>query len=316
MKIFIVSRFGDSLDIAEKLNSEGHQVVLYVRNKQIELPGNEVQITTNPTADMLKSELLLVEDVSSGEFVEKARKLNRPVLGGSIVSTRLLTDSRFGSEALIGCGLKLAKERTQGQFIEVGGWFVNGEFLKPYFISWKYMQFGSGNVGPEVGPMGLVGIYRLKGKIFRESLEKTQAFLKSIGYIGYMGLDLYVNNDNLQVYGWQPGFNYPSMNVIASMHGNLGQFLFRVATEKSKVAAVQPNRSGVGITYLNLPWLYERPAKHRPKIICEPGACVEEAISKAYKSVHKNINPDSYYRDDIGRDWIDSWDRLGKWGWV
>jgi hypothetical protein len=316
MNIFIVSSFGDSLDLATKLQEEGNKVSLYVRSKYIKLPESDIVITNNPTADMVKSELTIIEDNKSGKFVDSAKKLNRPIIGGGLVVDRLTRDEKFGSEILVGCGLTLAREFTEGQLVEVGGWFTKGEFLKPYFLAFKYTKFGNNDVGPEVGPMGIVGTYKLKGKLFRETLLKIETFLKSIDYTGYIGLDVLINNVGIKIVGWQPGLSFPLVNILTCIHNNFGTFLFKIARGTAKVVSVQPDKVGIGVTWLKLPWLYETIVKNRPRMVCETGVNIDEAKSKIFKTIHRTLDTKVYYRSDIGDMTKDELKRLISNGWL
>lgn len=316
MKIFIVSTNGDSLDLAKKLYLEDHDVSIYIKNKKIELPDKIITVTTNPTLTLSKADMVLIEDDKSGEMSDKAKKLNKIVIGGNVVSDRLVSDPKFGTKVLLGCNLPLASERAIGTNIEVGGWFVRGEFLKPYFMAFKYHRFGGGEIGPELGPMGIVGTYKLKGKIFREFLLKTESFLKSTGYTGYAGLDLLVNDSVPLVMGWQIGFKFPTINLLSEIHPNFGKFLWKVATGTAKITSVQPDKTGTGVTYLDLAWLYEHPQRHRPQIVCEGGSNIDESRSKVFKTIRKLLDPMLYYRSDIGDHSKDELKRLMANGWL
>jgi len=316
MNIFIVSKFGDSIDLAEKLASEDNVVSVYVREKNIIVQNNLCTITRNPTAEMIKSELIIVEDDKSGEFSERARKLKRPLLGNGKIVDKLISDSKYGTEVLVGCGLPLSKETTKGMGVGVGGWFVGESFLKPYFLHFNYTKFGSGDIGPHIGPMGIVGMYKLRGKIFRESLLKLETYLKSISYVGYVGLDLLINDESLLVSGWNIGFEFPIINVMSFMHTNFSKFLFKLAIGTAKTTAVQPDIVGVGITWLELNWLYKKPLTNRPKIISEVGMSIDEARSKVYKQIHKTLMKDEYYRVDIGLTTRYNMERLVDNGWL
>jgi len=314
MKIFIISSCGDSLDLAEKLSKEEHEVSFYVRDRDIKVASDTVNITRNPS-HILKSDLNIVEDTKSGSFVERAKKSGKAVIGGGTVLDRIATDSKFGTEVLLGCGLKLAKPETQGTLLEVGGWFTNKEFIKPYFLGFKYTKFGAGDVGPELGPMGIVGMYKLKGRIFRETLRPLETILKSMNYVGYVGLDILVNN-NIHVVGWQPGLAFPTVNILSKLHNNFGNFLNKVALGTAKVTAIQPDKVGIGITWLKLPWLYDTPIKYRPQIVCETGGNIDEARSNILKTIRKTLDPNDYYRTDLGSHSKDELKRLITDGWL
>jgi hypothetical protein len=100
------------------------------------------------------------------------------------------------------------------------------------------------------------------------------------------------------------------------MHNNFGNFLLKVANGEAKFTAVQPDKVGIGITWLDLSWLYENPIKHRPRIVCESGVNIDEARSRISKKLNKELETSLYYRKDIGSTSKDELKKLMSCGWV
>lgn len=312
MKIFIVSKLGDSLELARELIMEGHEVVVYVKDKSIVREVGDVPITRKPTAELIKSELIIIDDDQSGDFADNARNLKRPIIGGGSVIDRLGHDKEFGDDVLEGCGLKIASENTKGLEVEVGGWFDGVQFLKPSFIALKYNRFGAGDVGPVTRGMGAVGFYKTKSAAFNMSVVKTATFLKSTGYVGYVGLDCLINDDNLHIAKWHPGLHFPIIAVFSALHNSMGNFLFKLATHSAKVTAVQPDRIGIGVAIFQ-PTLAVGFKSYPVVMKYALGGTVDEATHKVYKHIKKD---DSYYRTDIGYNAQEKIEQLHKWGWI
>jgi hypothetical protein len=207
----------------------------------------------------------------------------------------------------------VAPELAKGLEVEVGGWFDGTHFLKPTFIGFKYDRFGSGDVGPNTRGMGAVGFYRTKSILFNKSVAKTETFLKSIEYIGYIGLDCLINNDNLQVVKWQPGLHYPLITMFSALHNSIGNFLFKLAIQKAKVVAVQPDKLGICVALLKS--TTEGFKSYPTEMKYALGGTIEEVIIKMYKNIKRLNVGNSYYRIDIGYDAQERINQLIKWGW-
>lgn len=308
MRILIVSKTGDLVDFAKQLLSEGHEVIMYFKKKQ--LPNKlDIPFTKNPTSEMMKSELIIIEDDTSGEFADKVRSLNRPVIGGGTVVDKLWKNQEFRKSIIEGCNLDLAKPTTKGIRLEIGGWFNGEEFLKPSFFCFPYFHLGTGDVGPLTRGMGSVGFYKIKSR-FNEYLKKLETFFhSSTNYTGYIGLDCFVNNDSLQVIDLQAGLHFPMILNIGFLHNTLGTFLFKLALKNAKMVAVQPDRFCISVITYEL---------DKPEIFTSYyslGGTIEEAKTKVYKMLRKDIPEASYYRIDIGDEINDSLNQLEKRGW-
>lgn len=308
MRILIVSKTGDSADFAKQLLSEGHEVILYLKKKRLSYKLN-IPFTKNPTSEMIKSDFIIIEDDTSGEFADKVRSLNRAIIGGGTTIDRLWKNQEFRKSIIEGCNLDLAKPTTKGIRLEIGGWFNGEEFLKPSFLCFPYFHLGTGNVGPLTRGMGAVGFYKIKSK-FNEYLKKLETFFRSsTNYAGYIGLDCFVNNDSLQVIDLQAGLHFPMILNIGFLHNTLGTFLFKLALKNAKMVAVQPDRFCISVI------TYELDKPETFSSYYSLGGTIEEAKTKVYKTLQKDVPNASYYRIDIGDGITDSLDQLKKWEW-
>jgi|MudIll2142460700_1097286.scaffolds.fasta_scaffold11715_4 hypothetical protein len=307
MKILIISKYGDSLVLGEKLANEKHAVKVYVKDVKIQHP----LITPKPSAEDVIADLTIVEDDSSGAFVEKAKELNRPILGGGQIADRLCKDSQFLKGVVEGCGFELSRPETKGMAIDVGGWFNGETFIKPMFFGLRYERFGAGDVGNSALTMGLVGSYKMKGKLF-SICRAFEVFLKTNSYRGFVNIKTYINNEKVLVSGVHLGLYIPTVHLLSHLHNSLGGFLFKVATGIATMATAQPDRVCVGVVYLEK--LADIVVK-RP-VVCNSGETIEEAISKTYKLVHKTVGDNAYYRVDIGSNYKQTLSHLKEWEWL
>lgn len=317
MRIFIISSRGDCLTLAKRLKDEGNNVHFYVRDKKVRKRiEDELNIVESPTADMMISDLIIIEDHESGKFVDHAKNLKRLVLGGGSMADRLVKDIDFNEDSLVGCGLKLAEEKTEGIIVEVGSWFNGEQFLRPHFIGFKYYRLGSGNIGPFTKGSGIVGIYKIKSRLFNEVLRPVETLFKTFNYIGYASIEGFVNNAHFHAIKIHSKLLYPTLNLLTEMHSTWSPFLLKLATRKAEVTAIQPDKIGVGIGYFS-PMFFQEPLAMDSKLFCGFGNTIEEAKSKAYKSANRaNLPKEGYYRMDIGDEFTFNMKQLENWSWM
>ena len=307
MRILLVSKFGDSIALAEKLREENNDVSIYIRDNIARRLTSYSYMIDNPTVDTINSDLILVEDDNSGAFSDKARELGRPICGGGIAADKLIRQRSFLESVVESAKLRMAKKDTKGIPVNLGGWFVGEEFLRPYFLGIRYPRIGTGDVGKPTRGMGIVGQYRMKGHIF-QVLKKLEPFLKTVKYSGYVNINLLVNNDNPLVSDIELGLTYPNVAPLCELHNNISKFLFKVATNTTKQLTAPVDKIVLGVSWLSsISELIKQP------MYCKTGSSIEEAVSKVYKEMHKIDNKDVYYRVDIGVGYNTYLKELHKW---
>ena len=316
MRVFIVSTRGDSSLIARKLLVEGHDASMYVRDKNFRrYIEPDIPIVKSPTVESVSSDLLLVEDHEAGRFADKARSLNRLVVGGGTAVDKFVSDQEFNERSLFGCGFSIADDKTEGMVVEVGGWFDGEKYLRPHFLGFKSYRLGTGDVGPYTVGTGIVGKYLVKSRLFNDILRKTETLMKSAHYIGYAGVEGYINNDSFKAVRLQARLQFPVVNALGELHPSWSSFLVKLAKQQAEVVAVQPDKVVVGVTVL-LRGYFDSNGQEPYRICCAAGQNVEEAKSKAYKMVTKMNIPHGYYRIDIGDNFVPNLQKLKEGDWL
>ena len=316
MRVFIISSKGDSVNIARKLQQENHDVNMFVRNKLFRKYAEpDVPLIKSPTIETMSADLILVEDSEAGKFVDKARSLNRLVVGGGTTADKLINDLDFNERSLHGCGLTLSEPKTDGIVTEIGGWFDGEKYLRPHFIGFKYYRLGTGDVGPLTVGMGMVGTYRIKSRLFTDILRKTETLMKSLHYLGYASVEGFINNESFKAAKLHARLQFPTVNLLGELHPTWGPFLLKLSTHTSEVVAVQPDRIAVGITVL-MNGYFNNDEQEPYRFYNASGQTIEEAKSKAYKAVSRSTIPNGYYRIDIGDDFKENLQKLEQGGWI
>ena len=316
MRVFIVSAQGDLAPMTRKLLSEGHDAVMYIRDKvyrrYIE---PDIPLVKSPTVEAVSSGLLVIDDPEAGKFADKARSLNRFVIGGGEVPTRLAMDSDFNERSLHGCGFNIANpDKTEGVLVEVGGWFDGEKYLRPHFLGFKKFRLGTGDVGPFTVGMGVAGKYVTKSRLFTDVLRKTETFAKTMHYVGYVGIDGFINQNSFSALRLNAGFAFPTAGALGELHPTWSTFMLKLAKKEAEVVAVQPDKVVVGVTVLPHSYFENLHEPHFP--FCASGQNIEEAKAKVYKSIGKANIPNGYYRIDIGDDFVKNLDILKRGDWL
>jgi len=316
MRVSVISSRGDSVTIARKLQQENHTVQMYVRDKLFRrFIEPDVPMIKAPTIEMVGADLILVEDSEAGKFVDKARALNRLVVGGGTIADKLINDIDFNERSLHGCGLTLSEPQTEGMVIEIGGWFDGEKYLRPHFMGFKSYRLGTGDVGPPTVCMGMVGMYKIKSRLFTDILHRTETLLKSMHYLGYASIEGFINNNSFKAAKLHARLQFPTVNLLGELHPAWGPFLFKLCTHKSEVVAVQPDRIAVGVTVL-MHGHFNNDGQEPYRFYMASGQTLEEAKSKAYKSVSRSDIPHGYYRIDIGNDFTKNLEKLKEGDWI
>lgn len=316
MKVFIISTEGDSAPIARKLLAEKHDAVMYVRDKGFRryLDPDIVQIKT-PTVETVSSDILLVEDHEAGRFADKARTLNRLVVCGGQAADKLTTDTDFNERSLNGCGISLAESNTKGTLVEIGGWFDGEKYLRPHLVAFKYYRLGTGDVGPLTFGTGIVAKYVTRSRLYTDVLRRTETLMKSLKYVGYAGVEGFVNQNSFHAIKLHAKLQFPTVNAIGELHPTWGTFLLKLAKKQAEAVAVQPDKVVVGVSVLMQGYFGGDGCEAR-RIYCGTGQDKNEARARVYKEISKADIQNGYYRVDIGEDFGEKLNKLKEGSWL
>src|SRR3972149_3235463 len=123
MKISLLSSYGKSLALGLVLQSEGHDVTLYLLNP-INSNIGEGLIPIKNKATGFNADLIINDNMSMGSISNKLRKMNKLVIGGSEVTDRLSNDRAFGLSIMDGVKIPVLSPKGEaGIKMSVGAWF-------------------------------------------------------------------------------------------------------------------------------------------------------------------------------------------------
>jgi phosphoribosylamine---glycine ligase len=226
--------------------------------------------------------------------------------------------------------------------IEVGvGSFFNGaEFLRPANLDWEHKRFFPGNIGELTGEMGTVVTYRGAERLFEATLARLTPLLRGAGYVGYINLNMIVNDDGPWPLELTCRFGYPGFAILSALHAEPWDVILdRVASGLETTLATHEGVAvGIVLTVPPFPYPdgYERLSKGMPicfrrdldaadraalhygevridagqlvtagqigyvMVVTGSGPTIDEARARAYARVEKVVIPNVRYRIDIG----------------
>jgi phosphoribosylamine-glycine ligase len=125
----------------------------------------------------------------------------------------------------------LLQEVVEGVEIACNGYF-DGSFFHFVTHTLEEKKFMSGGYGPNTGCSGnLIYWPEKENRLIRDGLMKLVPFLKDMGYRGPIDLNTIVSENHAYGLEFTPRFGYDSSaSEWAMLDGDLGQFLFEIAT--------------------------------------------------------------------------------------
>jgi phosphoribosylamine---glycine ligase len=245
---------------------------------------------------------------------------------------------------------------VQGVEVGVGGFF-NGEcFLKPCNLDWEHKRFFADDLGELTGEMGTLVSYRGSERLFAATLGRLSAVLRESGYVGYINLNLIVNDEGAFPLEFTSRFGVPGFAILSALHGEPWDVLLRRMVTRSDASFETHDGFAVGVVLTVPPFPYpdgyERLSKGAPVYLHDiadderahlhygelslegeqlvmagqigyvmvasgRGQTVQRARERAYTLARKVIVPNVRYRTDIGLRFIER-DRaeLTRLGWL
>lgn len=338
MKLFLISKIGESIHLANTLGKEEHDHSFFIKDRQYKHIGDGmVKKVKDPGNLAMNSDLIIVDDVGLGAFVDKAKKIGRQVIGPGAAMERLSKDLGFRIDVLSALNIKVATDRTEGQAAIVGAWFNGEQFLKPIMVGTVYQRLAAGDLGPMTDGTGICVTNSLKSKLFNETLLKLQVFLKSVSFVGFINCICLVNNSTVHIKSIHPSLGFPGgLMMMSTFLSPIGEFLKNLYLRQVKTAPVNIKQ-----IYLGVPiWVYATTAYpevqvQTPNFIpiglakdtsykhiridglvgmtIGQGSSVKEASSMAYKAAKKVKSDNLFYRIDIEAN--NQFNRLREQGW-
>ncbi|WP_420137711.1 hypothetical protein [Sphingomonas sp.] len=149
-------------------------------------------------------------------------------------------------------------DHVEGVEMGVGAYFDGSRFLRPACLDWEHKRFFAGDMGELTGEMGTVATYDRTGLMFDRTLAKLEPVLWGRGHIGYINLNLIVNDAGIWPLEFTCRFGYPGFAVLEPLQAISWGALLRSMVDGS--GASFPHRPGfcVGIVMTTPPFPYSR----------------------------------------------------------
>jgi len=244
----------------------------------------------------------------------------------------------------------------QGVEVGVGAWFNGEAFLEPANLDWEHKRFFPGDLGELTGEMGTVVSYVGAERLFAATLARLAPALREAGHVGYVNLNMIVNDEAPYPLELTCRFGYPGFAILGALHREpWDAVLNRVADGASTLRVHGGFAVGVVLTVPPFPYHdgYERLSKGMPicfrhdlseadrdglhyaevgtsegqlvtagevgyiMVATGRGETVAEAREAAHRLVQKVAIPNMRYRTDIGAR-LESRDHaeLRRLGWL
>lgn len=354
MNILVVSEWGQSAGLADRLEREGNNVKLvltkggqvYFESETV-LPEYAAELAIDGNFDVV-----MVDSAANGRLAERVRKGGKRVVGGSTWSEAVAGDNGYLLSVLASVGIPTTTDvNGQGSVnLYISGWFNGSKFVTRY-TSLVYRRMMVGGKGKDVGCSGTLTSHRNRsGKPHTLVLKPLEQVLRRVNHCGPLHAHVVVTPVGYAVTELNTDFNHPlSMITTEGVQATLGETVASCSNPGSPESHPRTNwTSSVLMAYPPYPYHNELPVESTPKMpgvssgvlkhinpvgmrligndyhivggevcyVMGGGDTFMEAVRRMYRTAENIDIPNVMYRTDVGRNVQGHLYNLEKWGWL
>lgn len=354
MKVLFLSEYGSAISIAYRLQEDGEEVSVFIKNKyQANIGQGILTIVPSWREALSDIDLVICDGSCWGSKYKTLRGAGRPVFGVSPEADQINGSSAIQIGLLENCGFEVKLPTKDSINLRVEGWWNGRTWLHPFFYVFPHQYLMTGDIGPRVDDQGSVVIPSkgLHSQLLEETLDKFTIVSDLGSYRGPISLNVSVTESGLFAHGIQFGFISDGLEaILEGLQEPLIDILFETAHGiKKKIAIGTDYLASVRISVP--PWphtvgnsqfrsvigvLHPEAMKHLHfnDVSVEPlglftgthtgvalratasGKSFREMLKRVYRTVNALEIQNAQYRTDIGADTQRAWEQLKQWNWV
>lgn len=170
-------------------------------------------------------------------------------------------------------------QHVQGVEVGVGAYFNGRKFMDAVCIDFEHKRFFPGELGELTGEMGTVVSYRGGRRLFSKTLAPLADMLRDGRYVGYINVNLIVNESGLWPLEFTSRFGYPGYAICERLHVQPWEDVFAAMLQQGGSAfPTRPGFSvGVVLTVPPFPYSYGYDELSKGEPICfRPGMTAQD----------------------------------------
>ena len=241
---------------------------------------------------------------------------------------------------------------VEGVETGVGAFFNGNDFLRPACLDWEHKRFFAGDLGELTGEMGTVATFEHSDRLFEVTLEPFTNLLREARHVGWVNLNLIINEAGVWPLEFTCRFGYPGFAVLEPLQAIAWGELFKVILNGERELSTRRGFS-VGVVLSTPPFPYSREDIEAPvglpldvdgierehlhlgevglvenqlvtaglygwtAVVTGTGETIDEARDAAYTRAKYVRTPNIRYRLDIGEELIRiQLQQLIDWRWI
>lgn len=325
MRIVFISKKGDVLPLAQRIEAEGNSVEMYVCSDEGLVLDNHI-LNFSP-------DLIVIDSYGFGFLANRLRKREIPVLGGSPLTDHLDDDESASDKLIQMCGLPTNSSGTTP--LQIDGWFNGKDFV---------------NIIYTLDDISFPG--QRSDKLFQDCLMRLAHVLKRSEYFGPISIQAFVGKDSIHYANFRARFSASTMllmleglkgrvtDALTSLaRGTQRAFMFKPGWFTTIQVSINPNPLFAQSLYytIDAPGLTDEIVKHlwlygftkrgkdeyiyrgkggRLAVVSARGDTIREARRRAYRTIYNLKLPGILYLQKIGHKATPQYGSIKSWGYI